>query len=245
MFETMRRLHLRGPESLGIAVDADGAMLGPDCILVRRTAQGYLCVGHDEASALQDFLFGRGRESDWLFERCRLIAKALDNGEIALAQILGLAIPIEDLDGERLKRVARAAPFIKANFNPDEPRVSAGNPDGGQWTYGGGSAALDTKNPSRDFGGEGGGRDRKDRDLGGGDGTDEAAGDENAGDAGADLIPAAYRGHYHDQVVELLRKITIAGGGSAIARVPLVAINGTTAVADLIASVPGHGKFVI
>ncbi len=28
----------------------------------------------------------------------------------------------------------------KANFNPDEPRVPAGNPDGGQWTSDGGSA---------------------------------------------------------------------------------------------------------
>jgi len=33
----MRRLHPRGRESRGVAVDADGAMLGPDCVLVRRT----------------------------------------------------------------------------------------------------------------------------------------------------------------------------------------------------------------
>jgi hypothetical protein len=26
--------------------------------------------------------------------------------------------------------------LLKAGFNPDEPRVPAGNPDGGQWTYG-------------------------------------------------------------------------------------------------------------
>jgi hypothetical protein len=31
----------------------------------------------------------------------------------------------------------------KANFDPDEPRVPAGNPDGGQWTSGGGAAPID------------------------------------------------------------------------------------------------------
>lgn len=72
----------------------------------------------------------RAGRLNWLFERCRLIAKALDNREIALAQILGLAIPIADLEGERLVRLARAAPFIEANFNPHELRTPMGDPDG-------------------------------------------------------------------------------------------------------------------
>jgi hypothetical protein len=37
----------------------------------------------------------------------------------------------------KLKTLAEAV--AKANFNPNEPRVPAGNPDGGQWTTGGGS----------------------------------------------------------------------------------------------------------
>jgi hypothetical protein len=36
--------------------------------------------------------------------------------------------------GERFRRV------LKAGFRPDEPRVPAGNPGGGQWTDEGGSA---------------------------------------------------------------------------------------------------------
>lgn len=50
----------------------------------------------------------------------------------------------------RLKWLAAATRFelamvrhdraLKANFNPSEPRVPAGNPDGGQWTTGGGSS---------------------------------------------------------------------------------------------------------
>lgn len=134
MYEVMRRLHPRGTASTGMTVDPDGAMLGPDCILVRRTAEGYRCVSRGEAGALQEFLFGDGMESGWLFGQCHRIAKALDGQEIALAQIFGLRIPLDGLDRERLRRLALAAPFIKANFNPDEPRIPAGEPGGGEWT---------------------------------------------------------------------------------------------------------------
>lgn len=144
MYEVMRRLHPRGTASTGITVDPDGAMLGPDCVLVRRTADGYRSISRGEAAALQDFLLADGAERGWLFGQCRRIAKALDGGEVALAQIFGLRIPISDLDDERLRRLARAAPFIKANFNPDEPRIPAGQSGGGKWTTGG---AADTSAP--------------------------------------------------------------------------------------------------
>ncbi len=132
MYEVMRRLHPRGTASTGITVDPDGAMLGPDCVLVRPTAAGYRCIGHSEAEALQEFLFADGAELGWLFGQCCQIAKALDGGEIALAQIFGLQIPINGLDGASLKQLATTAPFIKANFNPDEPRIPAGQPGGGE-----------------------------------------------------------------------------------------------------------------
>ena len=122
MFDNMRRLHWRGPASRGLAVDVDGAIVGPDCVLIRRMEHGYRCIAREEAAAaLQGFLIGDGWAADWLFEQCRRIATALDNGEIAFAQILGLHIPIDDLDGERLVRLALAAPFLKANFDPDHP----------------------------------------------------------------------------------------------------------------------------
>jgi hypothetical protein len=136
MYEVMRRLHSRDTASTGITVDPDGAMLGLDCIFVRRTADGYRCVSHGEAGALQEFLFGDDMEPGWFFEQCRHITKALDNQEIALAQIFGLRIPLDGLDRERLRRLALASPFIKANFNPDEPRIPAGHPGGGEWSTG-------------------------------------------------------------------------------------------------------------
>jgi hypothetical protein len=82
-------------------------------------------------------------DRDWLFRQCRRIAEALDKGEIALAQIYGLYIPISELDDRQLKRLAYS-PFAKVGFDPDEPRVPKGDPHGGEWTTGVGGGAGGT-----------------------------------------------------------------------------------------------------
>jgi hypothetical protein len=135
MYDDMRRLHPRGAANRGICLDAEGAMLGPDCVLVRRTPSGFYTIDRDDASALQKCVLDADRNDDWLFQQCRRIAEALDKGEIALAQIYGLHIPINDLDDRQLNRLA-ATRFSK-NFNPDEPRIPKGDPHGGEWTTGG------------------------------------------------------------------------------------------------------------
>ncbi|HZU91136.1 MAG TPA: hypothetical protein VE993_17925 [Stellaceae bacterium] len=124
-------------------------MLGPDCVLVRRTAWGYRCIAFEEAAALQHFLFGDAKKPDWLFEQCRRIAKARDNGEIVLAQILGLYIPIDNLGSDQLRRLAAAARLTKANFDPDEPRVPKGNPDGANGRPGA-AMGLSPKPPAKE-----------------------------------------------------------------------------------------------
>jgi|SRR5579884_2196918 len=143
--ERMRRLDARGSASRGVVVDAEGAMLGPDCVLVRRTAAGYRCVRPEEAAAIQKALLGaQGDDSDRLFVLSQGIAKALNEGELALAQIYGLRIPIAGLDSGQLRKLVAVAPWVKANFNPDEPRIPAGEPGGGEWTDddGGGSETV-------------------------------------------------------------------------------------------------------
>lgn len=120
--EAMRRLDARGPESRRVVVDAEGAMLGPHCVLVRRTRDGYRCLRREDAAALQQFLFDAEGDPDRLFAISRGLAGALNRGEMTLAQIYGLRIPVAALDGEQLKQLAAAAPFLRANFNPDEPR---------------------------------------------------------------------------------------------------------------------------
>jgi hypothetical protein len=134
------------------------------------------------------------QDPDWLFRQCDRIARALDDGQIALAQIYGLHIPLDELDDRRLAQLGRIAAFAKAGFNPDEPRVPKGDPHGGEWTNGGGgeggSASSSTPTPS-DLGLDGsiGGGDAQagsgsssnptpldlgagDSDSGGGDGSD-------------------------------------------------------------------------
>jgi hypothetical protein len=142
-----RGLDRRGPTSHRIVVDDNGATLGPDCVLVRRVADKYRCLHPKEAAAIQQALFGPGDDPDRLFILSRGIARSLNAGNLALAQIYGLRIPLPDLDAARLRRLATAAPFIKANFNPDEPRIPAGEPGGGEWTDGGTGASGDDASP--------------------------------------------------------------------------------------------------
>jgi hypothetical protein len=140
MLENMRRLHPRGAASRGICVDANGAMLGPDCVLVQRTSHGYRRIERGAAAALQKTVFEVDRESDWLFRQAGRIADALNKGEIALAQIYGLHIPIYELDHQQLAKLSAVTRFIKTSYNPDEPRVPKGDPRGGEWTTGGGGS---------------------------------------------------------------------------------------------------------
>src|SRR6266849_10953003 len=90
---------------------------------------------------IQQIVFGRHRRWDWLFDQCCHIAQALNDNEIALAQIYGVHAAPDDLDDQQVAKLADAAPLLKENFNPDEPRVPAGNPDGGQWTADDGASA--------------------------------------------------------------------------------------------------------
>ncbi len=70
-------------------------------------------------------------------------------GELPMIYGTGGAVPLGAPDAAVGKRSA-TAPFARANFNPDEPRVPPGNPDGGQWTGGDGVAAATTDLASLD-----------------------------------------------------------------------------------------------
>jgi hypothetical protein len=135
MQSNLRRLHSRGPQSRGLVVDHHGAMVGPDCVLVRRTANGFRCLNREEADAVQQIAF-RGQRADWLFDFSCRVAKALNAGEIAVAQIYGVhASPLGELESEQVAQLASAATIVKAGYNPDEPRDWHG-----RWTTGGDTA---------------------------------------------------------------------------------------------------------
>jgi hypothetical protein len=135
MIENMRRLHPRGAANRGICVDAQGAMLGPDCVLVRSTPAGFRAIQYDAALVVQKCVCAANADRDWLFRQCQRIADALDKGEVALAQIYGLRIPVGELDDHQLKRIGNGD-LAKVGFDPDEPRLPKGDPHGGEWTTG-------------------------------------------------------------------------------------------------------------
>jgi hypothetical protein len=141
VFDSIRRLHPRGPLNRGVSVDADGAMLGPDCALVRRTAQGYRSILRNEANALQALVCCEPHDPDRLYRTCERIAEALEHDQLTLAQIYGLHLRIDELGVHQLRGLAKFARVTKAGFNPDEPRIPAGDPHGGEWTTGGDAAA--------------------------------------------------------------------------------------------------------
>jgi hypothetical protein len=66
------------------------------------------------------------------------------------AEIASLRHELEDIARD-LRKAGREWPLLvrselrKAGFNPSEPRVPAGNPDGGQWTNDGGHSADDSR----------------------------------------------------------------------------------------------------
>ena len=119
MIQEMRRLYPRGAANRGVCVDADGAMFGPEWVLVRRTAQGFASLARDDATTLQKCVLGGESDPDWLFRQSQRIAAALDRGEVALAQIYGLYIAIGDIQGKRLQQLADVELLRKAGFNPD------------------------------------------------------------------------------------------------------------------------------
>src|ERR1700722_3954790 len=132
MFLNMRRLHPRGAANRGISVDADGAMLGPACVLVRRTSHGFRGIERGQASALQKCVFAADREPDWLFRQSQRIGDAIDKGGLALAQIHGLPIPIIEFDDRLLALMAQN--YFPRASSPDEPRLPKCEPHGGEWT---------------------------------------------------------------------------------------------------------------
>lgn len=126
---TLRGLDVRGRLSRRVVVDAEGAMLGPHCVLVRRTPAGYRCTSADEAAAIQSILRNQYEGPDWLFRQCCRIAKALADGHLAVAQIYGLFVRTDPLDDGQVTQLAALAHVVKANFNPDQPRDAYG-----RWT---------------------------------------------------------------------------------------------------------------
>jgi len=119
-------------------VNDDGAFIGRGVPLLERNALGRW-QPRDE-TVLERLLalgYGVAVELEWRGAYLRHVAAALNEGNIALAGISLLRMQLGALPSAEHARRMAAVDGLLVKDNPDwadEPRVPAGNPDGGQWT---------------------------------------------------------------------------------------------------------------
>ncbi len=145
-----------------------------------------------------------------------VVAKAMNRGDQALAAIALVHAEFPPLpDEDAAFRMARFDKLLKYNFDPDEPRVPAGNPDGGQWTNEGDDSANGSGARTRT------GSEVTNQDIP----SSESSGIEEV----------AYQGQRHDQLVGDITNYLRGKGLNVESNVPLTTIDGsTTAVADIV-----------
>lgn len=120
LWQPPRRLHSRGANCRGLAIDMDGVVLGTACDLVRKTSQGYRAL---EGGDLRE-QFKIQADYDSIARRLSSIARALDSGDLLHAQLLGLQLPFA-IDTQQVQ----ATDFLKTNYDPAEERNAHG-----EWT---------------------------------------------------------------------------------------------------------------
>jgi hypothetical protein len=130
-FGTWYRLTPRG--QAGLACDCAGVALGPVPLIAARQGRYRLRPAEE---LIEAFALAYGPPSPETFARWHAglsrVAKALDEGKDALAAISAVQLGFPTIAPERMAKLAGS--HLAKAYDPDEPRVPAGNPDGGQWT---------------------------------------------------------------------------------------------------------------
>lgn len=131
------RLVPRG--AAGLSCDETGVALGPVSLIDRIDATGkarYVLRPTVEIARKLGLAYRDMSEAE--FDRCLVgldrIAKAFEHDEAALAMIIAVQLRLPEIDAIGMAKLAAATDLHK--YSPDQPRVPAGNPDGGQWASG-------------------------------------------------------------------------------------------------------------
>jgi len=143
----MPEFKLAGPRGDGRHpyISNDGAFIGRGVPLLERDALGQW-KPRDRAVFQQLLVKGYGVpiESDWYEAQLRRVARALNQGNLALASISLLHLRLPTLPSADRARAMAATDGLAVKYNPDweeEPRVPAGEPGHGEWTDEGNSGA--------------------------------------------------------------------------------------------------------
>jgi hypothetical protein len=119
-------------------VNGDGAFIGRGVPLLERDALGqWKPRGQAVLERLLSKGYGVSVELGWRDTQLRHVAAALNDGNVALACISLLRMQLPPLPSARHARNMAKGDGLLVKDNPDwedEPRVPAGNRDGGQWT---------------------------------------------------------------------------------------------------------------
>jgi hypothetical protein len=213
----VREFKIAGPAGDGRHpyLNKNGAFLGWDTPLLRKDAFGRSQPREQrELEWLLSKGCGRPIRLDQQMKGLFCVARALNRDDRCVAAIALVHARLPEMpDADGAHRLAEADKvLIKHNPNwANQPRIAAGNADGGRWTSDGSSASVTS---AIEF-------------KAGGDATSAA------------LIDIQYRGKYHDQVVRHFADIFRANGNPVEIHVPITTLDGQhTAVADLIMQNP-------
>lgn len=133
----MFKLSERRGDADGPYCGTEGLFLGSSPLLLK-IGPSYRVRAADEIAAILAAAYGSASGAVRLLPGLRLVAEALQQGDLARARIAALHLRLGEIAEDRL---ARTDALLKDNFDPSQPRVPAGNPDGGQWTDAGGGEA--------------------------------------------------------------------------------------------------------
>jgi hypothetical protein len=143
----IREFRLAGPQGDGLHayLNDEGAFIGFGTPLVEKDHSGawrprplaeldtMLKIGYDDPVPVQRRM-----------GNLAAVARALNKGDRALAAILLVHAEFPPLpDRFAAERMIKAY-LLDKDYNPDQPRVPAGNSDGGRWTSGGESEDSDS-----------------------------------------------------------------------------------------------------
>jgi hypothetical protein len=132
-FGTWYRLAPRS--QAGLCCDRAGVALGPITLIAPRQGRYRLRSVKEIAEA---FAIAYGPKPPKIFTRWHAgldrVAKALDQGRDALAAIAAVQTGFPAIVPEVMAKLALSLSPLAKVFNPDEPRLPAGDPAGGEWT---------------------------------------------------------------------------------------------------------------
>ncbi len=126
----------QGPHSRGLRCHTSGLFLGPHALLRRDDDGNFEARGESDLRQAFSDIYGDETEWESRIRSVKLVASALNKGEMARAMMTAVLMRLPDPDGSiRISDVDGT--LAKAGFNPDEPRDERG-----RWTTGGESGII-------------------------------------------------------------------------------------------------------